>query len=82
MSRDNPAGPEPVKKESKVVVRFSFVGAADFEIVTDNVTPLQLLALASYLEFTGKQMLPHQQAQQLQRAAQMQPRIIVPGGRV
>jgi len=57
--------------KSFIYIEFEDMGSA--EIVgynPQNVTPLQLLALASFLEFEGKSNLSMQRAAQLQ--AQMQ----------
>jgi hypothetical protein len=70
------------KDDSFVLVQFKEVNSV--ELVTfapNNVSPLQILALAHYLEFVGKSTL---QAQEIQRAVELEqkeqekPKIVLP----
>jgi hypothetical protein len=45
---------EPEQPQSFLIVTFSDVGSAMFNIKFGSVTPTQLLALAGYLEFRAK----------------------------
>ena len=54
---------------SRIYIEFEDIGSAEIKVYTvDNVTPLQLLALAHFFEFEGKNTLGMQRAAQIQEA--------------
>jgi hypothetical protein len=67
--------------KSRIYIEFEDIGSVEVKLYTvDNVTPMQLLALAHFFEFEGKNSLAVQRAAQMQAEVQRQQRdqIIVP----
>ena len=62
--------------KSYLIVQFSDVGSVLFTTKMDGITPLQLLALAGYLELKAKNELVQQENQRVQREADM--KLLVP----
>jgi len=69
-------------EDSFLLAQFKEVNSVEFvKFMPNNVSPLQLLALAHYLEFVGKSTL---QAQEIKRAVELEqqeqekPKIAVP----
>lgn len=76
---------QPAPK-SYAFVQFTEPGSVIFQATFEGVTPLQLLALASYLEVRGKNALVQQENERMEREAQQQlsvpkPGILVSSGR-
>lgn len=69
------------EKRSYILIEFDTVGSAAFAIQTDNVTPLQLLSIAGFLEWKAKSLLQAQefQAMQTQMKQKEMNKIIIPG---
>jgi hypothetical protein len=65
------------EKPSIIVIRFADIGSALFDAQIDNVTPIQLLAIAEYLRIRGEASLI-QAEMESQRRAQMT-KIATPG---
>lgn len=77
---------EQEKPKSYVMVVFEEVGSTNLNFMAEGVTPLQLLALANYLELKGKNALIQQEnAREEQKVAQQlsvpRDKIIIPSGR-
>jgi len=76
---------QPQIPSSHLVVVFEALNSVNIRhMESDGISPLQLLALASYLELLGKSQLAQQIAEQqeLQRQQQLsvpKPQIVVPG---
>lgn len=69
------------EEKSFVYIEFSDIGSVEiFNYQVENITPLQLLAMAHYVEFEGKSALAQQRAAQFQaaQARQQQSQILVP----
>lgn len=69
-------------EDSFILVQFKEVNSVELiKFMPNNISPLQLLALAHYLEFIGKSTL---QAQEIKRAVELEqkeqekPKIILP----
>ena len=67
--------------QSRLLVVFENLGSAHFSVSAENVTPMQLLGLAAYLEFQGKQGLLEQKIAQ-RMESENRPKIVVPEGRL
>jgi hypothetical protein len=68
--------------KSFVLVEFAEAGSVVLRMVTDNVTPLQLLAVASYLEVMGKSKLMEQENERLAKETKLampENKLIIPG---
>jgi len=59
------------KKDSYVLCRFADVGSVILEVKFENVTSLQVLALAQYLELKGKNQLIADENARLEREREM-----------
>jgi hypothetical protein len=73
------------KERSSISVEFEEIGSVDIiRYEAMNITPMQLLAMAHFLEFEGKNSLAVQRAAQIQEKMQRQQReqIIVPKTKV
>jgi hypothetical protein len=72
------------KERSFIHVEFEDVHSAIFNVQFENIVPGQMLAIASYLEFEGKNQLSIQRAAQMQAEMQRQQRdqIVVPKTKV
>lgn len=66
---------------SFILIEFEEFGSVLSNMQLQNVTPLQLLAAASYLEFEGKNNLAVQKAAQMQYEMQKRQsqQLIIPG---
>ncbi|MGB8647341.1 MAG: hypothetical protein WCF84_19055 [Anaerolineae bacterium] len=73
---DEPQLAEPQVPPSRLTVEFTYPGSAEFKVETVNVSPMQIMALAGYLEFQAHYMM-EQSRQNLTRIAK--PELIVPG---
>lgn len=62
--------------KSYLIVQFADIGSVLFTTKMDGITPLQLLALAGYLELKAKNELVQQENQRVQREADM--KLLVP----
>jgi len=60
------------EKRSFVLVEFTELGSVFFNIVLDNVTPLQVLAMSQYLEVRAKNELIMQENARLDQQKEMQ----------
>lgn len=74
-------GNEEDEDISRLIIKFERPGSARFDVAAEGVFPEQILAVANFLEWKGKQML---QMADLKRMQQMQQqneknRIVVPG---
>lgn len=69
------------KTESYLVIKFDSPGSAIFSLESDNVSPVQMLALSQYLEWFGKVQLQSQYLESVQRKMEKQSRegIAIPG---
>ncbi len=67
MAEEKKDNPGLVKEQSRIIIQFAFVGAADFQMFPENVTPAQMLSAASWLEWHAKQLFAIAQAQQMQQ---------------
>jgi len=56
--------------KSRLVVNFESVGSATFQIGFENVTPTQILALASYLELKAKNEIVQMENQTYEKQRQ------------
>jgi len=70
---------QPEVKLSFVFARFAETGSVILEVKFENVTSLQVLALASYLELKGKNQLIIEENARLEREAEMS--LAVPKGK-
>ena len=68
-----------VSNESFLTARFASPGSAIFEINMNNVIPLQLIALANYLQLMGETFLLQQESERARRETAQ--KIIVPEGK-
>jgi hypothetical protein len=68
------------KSKNYIYVEFEDEHSAIFNIRFENVVPGQMLAVAAYLDFEGKNQLALQKAAQMQ--AEMQNKIAVPKPKV
>jgi len=66
-----------LEKESIIVVKFDQIGSVILETSFQNVTPLQILAVAEFLRIRGEAATIQQEMQQAQ--AQQMKKIAVPG---
>ena len=73
-------GSDNEKERNFIHIEFEDIHSAIFNIQFENVVPGQMLAIASYLEFEGKNQLALQKQQQMQ--AEMQQKIVVPSPQV
>lgn len=62
----------PEQSSSYIIVRFKEPGSVLFDFVVNNVTPAQILAVASILELKGKNEYLRSEAIENERRAQMQ----------
>ena len=62
---------EQTQPKSFVFAVFSDIGNVNVNVKFENVTPLQVLALAAYLELKGKSALMEEENQRLERERQM-----------
>lgn len=69
---------EEEKKPSFVLVRFSEVGSVVLNVQFENVTPLQVIALAEYLSVKGKNQLIIEENARAEREREMS--LAVPSG--
>jgi hypothetical protein len=72
---------DEIEGKSRIYIEFDGVGSATITKYTpENVTPMQLLALAQFLDFEGKASLSMQRAAQMQQQIEMEKknRISVP----
>lgn len=67
---------ENEEERSYILMQFVAPGSVVFNAQFENVTPLQILALAHYLEYRGKRTLAEEESQRM--AQQEQQKIIVP----
>lgn len=67
------------KRPSFILVQFAEVGSTVLQVKFENVTPLQVLALASYLEVKGKNQLIIEENARAEREAEMS--LAVPSGK-
>lgn len=74
---------ENKQQEPKVFIHIEFTqpNSTEFSVVSNAISPLQLLMLSQYFEFMGKSSLSQMQAQAYQRALEEQARnkIVKPG---
>lgn len=66
----------PEKPKSFLYIEFADIGSVMFRMNTEGITPLQLLAIASYLEVRGKNELIKQENEKIAREAEM--KLLVP----
>jgi len=71
---------EEEKKRSFIMVEFTDIGSALFNLVMDNVTPLQILTAVQYLEIKAKNEIIMQENARLEQQKEMQ--IAVPKGNI
>ena len=71
---------EEETKRSFILVEFTDIGSAMFNIKMDNVTPLQVLTAIQYLEIRAKNELIMQENARLEQQKEMQ--IAVPKGNI
>lgn len=71
---------EEEKKRSFIMVEFTDIGSALFNLVMDNVTPLQILTAVQYLEIRAKNEIIMQENARLEQQKEMQ--IAVPKGNI
>lgn len=69
---------EEEKKPSFVLVRFAEIGSTILQAQFENVTSLQVLALAQYLELKGKNQLMMEENERMEREREMS--LAVPSG--
>lgn len=62
--------------KSYLLVQFADIGSVLFTTQIEGVTPLQLIAIASYLELKAKNELVQQENQRVQREQEM--KLLVP----
>ena len=67
------------KKPSFVLVRFAEIGSVILNVQFENVTSLQVLALAEYLNLKGKNQLIIEENERANREAEMS--LAVPSGK-
>lgn len=80
MSNQLPQTPPEIK--SYILIRFSDVGSVQFSLDLEGVTPLQMLAIASFLELRGKNELIRLENQRVEEEAQKsiaRPKLVMPG---
>ena len=63
--------------QSYILIQFTAPGTVIFQSKFENVTPLQMLAIAHLLEFEGKSALQEQKFQEAQRGDHQ--KIVLPG---
>lgn len=67
------------KKPSFIVVRFAEIGSVVLNVQFENVTSLQVLAVADYLELKGKNQLIMEENERMEREREMS--LAVPSGK-
>lgn len=70
------------KPKSFIIIEFEDVGSTNFHMQMDGITPLQMLAMASYLELKGKNALIQMENQRAEEEAQKsiaRPKLVLPG---
>ena len=72
-------GNDEEKKLSAVICRFSEIGSVVLNVQFENVTALQVIALAGYLEVKGKNQLIMDENARAEREAEMN--LAVPSGK-
>lgn len=60
---------EQEKAKSYVIVTFSDIGSVVMSVTMDGVTPLQIIALAQYLEVKGKNELIRTENERMEQEA-------------
>jgi hypothetical protein len=71
-----------LEQKSYVLIEFKDVASVELRVLTNNVTPLQILAVASYLDVMGKSRLIEQENERMAREAKLavpENKIIIPG---
>lgn len=71
-----------LEQKSYVLIEFKDVASVELRVLTNNVTPLQILAVASYLDVMGKSRLIEQENERMSREAKLtvpENKIIIPG---
>lgn len=74
--------PTPERPKSFVLVQFAETGSVQFAVEIDGVTPLQMIALAAFLELRGKNELIRLENQRVEEEAQKaiaRPKLVMPG---
>jgi hypothetical protein len=72
----------PMEERSYILVEFESVGSVVLRVLTNNVTPLQILAMASYLDVMGKSRLIEQENARMTQEAKLavpEKKLIIPG---
>jgi hypothetical protein len=72
----------PMEERSYILVEFESVGSVVLRVLTNNVTPLQILAMASYLDVMGKSRLIEQENARMAQEAKLavpEKKLIIPG---
>jgi hypothetical protein len=72
----------PQEENSFVVVRFAATGSVVFQAQFEGVTPMQMLALAGWLEVKAKNELIKSENQRAEEEAQKsisRPKLVLPG---
>lgn len=64
--------------QSYILLQFIAPGSVVFQSKFENITPMQMLAVAHFLEFEGKSALQEQKMQERQKEHEM-PKIALPG---
>lgn len=69
---------ETEQKESYIIIRFQEVGSVVLDIKFNDVTPLQVIAAAQFLELKGKNSLLQQENERMEKERNMS--LAVPSG--
>lgn len=70
------------KPKSYILAHFSDIGSVQFALDVNGVTPLQMLAFASFLELRAKNELIRMENQRAEDEAQKsiaRPKLVIPG---
>jgi hypothetical protein len=74
---------QPEEPKSYIFIKFEDIGSVIMNMISNGVTPLQMLAMAHYLEVKGKNSLIQQENERLEKEAanniaRPKPGILVP----
>ncbi len=72
-----PAAPLGRVDRSRLLVNFLDIGSANFSFHPENVNPMQMLALAAWLEWQGKLQLELGEIERQVRAGAVSPKIAI-----
>ena len=74
---------QPQEPKSYIFIKFADIGSVVMDFIANGVTPLQMLAMAHYLEVKGKNALIQQENERLEKEeakniARPKPGILIP----